>query len=204
VQFTVTHALAHVWRTYGVVDSYSSPSWSCSWIVNGTSGADAPVMSIVTALATPFCFGDGTGAACPCGNIGTTGRGCANSNPGSPGARLTLSGTPSIASDSVLLTCTDLTGPGLFFNASGVVATPVSFGDGLLCAAVGIVRMGVVFPTGSSASYPGGLTPNPVHIAGGVSGPGTSYVQCWYRDAVVFCSPSNYNLSNGMQIFWAP
>lgn len=151
----------------------------------------------------PFCSGDGSGSPCPCGNNGTVGRGCANSNVGSQGALLTATGAASIASDSLILNGTDLTGPGLFFNASGL-GGPSSFGDGLLCASVGIVRMGVVFPTGNTASYPGGSTPNPVHLAGGVGSPGSSYVQCWYRDAAAFCTSATYNLSNGLNILWAP
>lgn len=151
-----------------------------------------------------FCPGDGTGAACPCANNGTAGRGCANSNLGSPGALLTATGNASIGTDTVTLTCTDLTGPGLFFGSNGVAGAPISFGDGLLCAAVGIVRMGVVFPAGNSASYPGGLTPNPVHIAGGITSPGAAFVQCWYRDAIAFCTSATYNLSNGLTILWAP
>lgn len=152
----------------------------------------------------PFCLGDGTGAACPCANTGAAGHGCANSSPGSAGALLTATGTASIGTDSVTLTCTDLTGPGLFFDATGVSGSPIPFGGGLLCATIGIVRLGVGFPTGNSTSIPGGTTPVPVHVAGGITHPGTHYVQCWYRDAVPFCTPATYNLSNGLQVLWAP
>ena len=154
-------------------------------------------------VGTGECFGDGTGPpACPCANNGASGRGCANSAVASTGALLTATGVASISADTVTCTCTDLTGPGLFFSATGVLGTPVAFGDGILCAAVGIVRMGVVFPTGNSASYPGGLTPNPVHVAGGIAAPGTFHFQCWYRDAVSFCTPATYNLSNGLAMVW--
>lgn len=53
----------------------------------------------------------------------------------------------SVVTDTLVLTATDIPGPGLFFQASGLAVTPIPFGDGHLCAAVGIIRLGVVFPT---------------------------------------------------------
>ena len=41
---------------------------------------------------TSFCLGDGTGAACPCGNTGSSGNGCANST-FAAGGHLAASGT---------------------------------------------------------------------------------------------------------------
>src|SRR5205085_2322482 len=51
---------------------------------------------------TPFCAGDGTATACPCGNNGSSGNGCASSV-NLAGARLSAQGNPSIASDSLVL-----------------------------------------------------------------------------------------------------
>ncbi|MBL8860198.1 MAG: hypothetical protein JNL28_16940 [Planctomycetes bacterium] len=39
------------------------------------------------------------------------------------------------------------------------------FGDGKLCVGV-ILRLGVVFASGNTSSYPGGWTPNPIHMGG--------------------------------------
>jgi hypothetical protein len=50
----------------------------------------------------PFCFGDGTQAACPCENTGAPGRGCENSTLGG-GAILWVSGHSRIGADSVQL-----------------------------------------------------------------------------------------------------
>jgi hypothetical protein len=79
----------------------------------------------------------------------------------------------------------------------------------MLCASSGIVRLGVVFPDGSGlAAYPGGLTPNPIHVAGGAVAGDTRHYQCWYRDAgesspgVSFCTPATYNLTQGVTLTW--
>jgi hypothetical protein len=158
-----------------------------------------------TPIGTPECFGDGTGAACPCANSGAAGRGCA-SFPFSGGALLKATGVAQVSADSVVLTCSEMAGPGLFFQANANLASPVPFGDGLLCSGVGIIRMGVVFPTAGTASYPGGLTPNPVSVAGApvLSPTPTKHYQCWYRDANVFCTTSTFNTSNGLEILWGP
>jgi hypothetical protein len=94
----------------------------------------------------------------------------------------------------------------MFIQANGT-GGPIPFGDGILCATVGIIRMGVVFPTGGAASYPGGLTPNPIHIAGApvLAPTATKHYQCWYRDIVVgFCNVDGFNMSNSLAITWGP
>jgi len=155
--------------------------------------------------STSFCDGSAVGTTCvACGNNGAAGRGCANSGFAS-GTLLANTGIASVSADTLVLTTTDMTGPGLFFQANGLSASPIGFGDGMLCAAVGILRLGVVFPTAGSASYPGGLTPNPITVGGGpiVAG-NTKYYQCWYRDAIAFCTASTFNTSNGVGLVWGP
>ncbi|MBL8857031.1 MAG: hypothetical protein JNL28_00815 [Planctomycetes bacterium] len=156
-------------------------------------------------ISTPFCLGDGTGAACPCGNTGALGRGCASSA-FVGGALLTASGTAgaSAGTDSLVLTASDIPGPGLFFQASGLAALPAALGDGLLCATAGIQRLGVVFPSGNVASYPGGLTPAPIHIAGATASGDTRYYQCWYRSVPGLCSVNNFDLTQGVGLVWGP
>ncbi|MBL8857861.1 MAG: hypothetical protein JNL28_05085 [Planctomycetes bacterium] len=156
-----------------------------------------------------FCDGDGTGTACPCANSGIAGHGCANFN-FSDGARLTAAGLASIANDTLVLTATNVPGPGLFFQGTGQFAggAGITFGDGLLCAGGTILRLGVVFPTGTSASYPGGLTPGPIHIGGATAASDVRHYQCWYRDAgetspgISFCTPATYNLTQGWTVTW--
>jgi hypothetical protein len=165
-------------------------------------------LTFVTDPLTPttsFCTGDSVGTTClGCGNNGAAGRGCANSSFAN-GAKLAASGLASVANDTLVLTATEIPGPGLFFQASGVLGAPLTFGDGMLCAAVGIIRLGVVFPTAGSASYPGGTTPNPVSVGGApiVAGDIRHY-QCWYRDAAPFCTADTFNLTQGVTLSWAP
>jgi hypothetical protein len=184
----------------------------------GLGDLDISVVGASCSIGTPECPGD-TAALCPCSgpggsgtpNPGAPGQGCANSGfPG--GAVLTATGNAvDNVNDTLVLTCSSMTGPGLFIQSNGLVGPILNFNDGNLCAASGIIRMGVVFPTGGVASYPGGLTPNPIHIAGapvllgGTPTPETKHYQCWYRDITVgFCNVEGYNLSNGLALVWAP
>lgn len=155
--------------------------------------------------STPFCLGDGNGAACPCANTGAAGHGCA-SMAFAGGAILSSTGIAgaSAGSDTLVLTATDIPGPALFFQSSGVFQTTVNFGDGHLCAGVGITRLGVVFPVADVASYPGGLTPNPIHIGGTTASGDTRHYQAWYRSVPGLCNALNYNLTQGLTIVWGP
>ncbi|MDZ4771972.1 MAG: hypothetical protein SGI72_02440 [Planctomycetota bacterium] len=152
-------------------------------------------------LATPFCTGDTFGPACPCGNSGVLGHGCANSSFAS-GALLTASGFAGTlpATDTLVLTATEIPGPGLFFQSNALAPTPIPFGDGNLCAAIGIVRLGVVFPTGAAAAYPGGSTSLPIHIAGSVQAGNVKHYQCWYRSVPGLCGPNPSGLTQGLSI----
>ncbi|MBL8859715.1 MAG: hypothetical protein JNL28_14510 [Planctomycetes bacterium] len=177
----------------------TTSSISGSFSVTETGGTTCATPS------TPFCLGDGTGAPCPCGNTGAAGHGC-GSNAFAGGAILTSTGIAgaSAGTDTLVLTATDIPGPGLFFQSNGLLATPANFGDGHLCAAVGIIRLGVVFPTAGVASYPGGLTPNPIHIQGGTANGQTKHYQCWYRSVPGLCGPNNYDLTQGLTLVWGP
>jgi hypothetical protein len=194
-----------------------------------TAGQDIVLnLSVITSFATfngvqikasgtpsvPECPGD-TAALCPCSgpggsgvpNPGAVGAGCANSAFPS-GAILTSTGTAvDNAGDTLVLTCTNMPGPGLFFQANGLIGPILNFNDGVLCAGSGIIRMGVVFPTAGVASYPGGLTPAPIHVAGApvLAPTPTKHYQCWYRDITVgFCNTQGHNMSNGLALTWAP
>jgi len=130
---------------------------------------DAQVALKQTSVGTAFCSGDGSGTACPCGNTGSAGAGCANSA-SATGAVLAGLGVATVGADSVVLEATDCPAnkPGIFFQganqAAGGNGSP--FGDGLLCAAGQIVRLETVFTNAAglatstvSLSVSGGVNP---------------------------------------------
>jgi hypothetical protein len=192
--------------TCGLVYMIELGNWDTVLTVNiaGTFTVTEPG-PVCGTPSTPFCDGSAVGTACTvCGNNGAPGNGCANSG-FAVGGNLASSGFASVGADSLTLTATNITGPGLFFQGNGLAASPIPFGDGMLCAAVGIIRLGVVFPSGGSATYPGGLTPNPITVGGGPINPGDiKHYQCWYRDAIVFCTASTFNLTQGVSLQWVP
>ncbi len=154
---------------------------------------------------TPYCFGDGTGTACPCANNGVAGNGCANSL-FAAGANLAAVGTASITADTVVLTHTN--GPNssvLFFQGTIQQSSGagVAFGDGKRCAGGTVIRLGTKSAASNTASYPVGADPR-VSVRGLVSVPGTRTYQSWYRNAAAFCTASTFNLSNGLEISWQP
>jgi hypothetical protein len=154
---------------------------------------------------TPFCFGDGSGTACPCGNSGTAGNGCASSV-NAVGANLASSGSASIANDTFVLTGSGMpSSSALYFQGTAQTASGAGavFGDGLRCAGGTVTRLGTKTNIGGTSSYPqaGNLS---ISVKGGNAAGNVRDYQCWYRNAAAFCTPSTFNLTNGMEITWAP
>lgn len=159
---------------------------------------------------TAGCFGDGTDWPCPCGNLGDPGRGCENSF-GTGGGLLEAFGVADVSADALVLVATHLppTAPTLFYQGTvpiggggGVFGAP--FGDGLRCVGGVVIRLGDRAAACGSCTYPAtgdlavsvkGLVP----AAGGVR-----YYQAWYRNNVAFCTVDSFNLTNGLQVAWAP
>jgi hypothetical protein len=161
----------------------------------------------VTACGMDFCFGDGTGTPCPCGNNGPPGRGCLNST--GVGARIQVAGSGSLSADTITLSGDGMPNGSTALYFQGTVQQgggPGSvFGDGLRCAGGTIVRIGTVSnSTSGTSQYP--PTPNHpnVHTAGQITQPGVRTYQIWYRNAVSFCTPAPFNLSQGTSIVWVP
>ncbi len=156
--------------------------------------------------ATPFCFGDGLGTACPCGNNGTAGAGCANSINAS-GATLAATGLASVAADSFVLAGSGMpNSSALYFQGTTQAASGAgtAFGDGLRCAAGSVVRLGTATNVAGSSSYPNATGSIPVSIKGAVAPGATRTYQVWYRNASAFCTPSTFNLTNGLSTTWTP
>jgi hypothetical protein len=153
---------------------------------------------------TIYCFGDGTGTACPCGNAGAAGNGCASSV-NAAGGHLAGTGVASIANDTLSLNGTGMpNSSALYFqgttqNAGGA---GVAFGDGLRCAAGSVIRLGTKINANGASSYPSGS--QPISVKGANAAGNTRTYQCWYRNAAAFCNPETFNLTNGGQTTWTP
>ncbi len=153
---------------------------------------------------TPFCFGDGSGNACPCGNSGAAGNGCANSV-NAAGGNLAASGAASISADTLSLNGSGMpNSSALYFQGttqqSGGLGA--AFGDGLRCAGGSVIRLGTKVNAAGASSYPTGGDLS-ISVRGAVPGAGSVRTyQCWYRNAAAFCTADTFNLTNGVSVTW--
>ncbi len=156
--------------------------------------------------ATGFCFGDGSATACPCGNAGAAGNGCANSM-NANGAHLGGSGLARVTSDTFVLNGTGMpNSSALYFQ--GVTqqngGAGAVFGDGLRCAGGAIIRLGTKINVTGASQFPAVGDPS-ISVRGMVPGAGgLRTYQVWYRNAAAFCNPETFNLTNGVQVTWIP
>jgi plastocyanin len=168
----------------------------------------AGMTGTITVAADPgtgFCFGDGSGTACPCGNASApgSGAGCLNSL-GTPG-RLGGSGTPSVSTDTLVLSGTGMpNSSALYFQGTAQQngGAGSAFGDGLRCASGTVVRLGTKQNFGGQSTYPEILDPL-ISVRGGItSGPTTRTYQTWYRNAAAFCTADTFNLTSALSVVW--
>lgn len=149
-----------------------------------------------------FCFGDGTGQACPCGSIGAAGEGCANST--GSGATLTASGSASVSNDTFSLQVAGVPShrPGLILRA----LTPINngfggvLGDGLLCIAGHSLRSQVQVTAAGGTTF-SDFQGSPFGASQFAVGVETNY-QFWYRDSGNTCTDSGFNFSNAWSVTW--
>lgn len=152
--------------------------------------------------ANAYCFGDGSGTTCPCGNVGAAGAGCANST--GTGATLTSFGSTSVAATDLWFRATDLPAnePALLFAGQIAVNGGAGnlLGDGLRCAGIGVVRLAIRPADAGGTSLFG-----PGDVASGGFVPGeTRHFQSWYRDPSGSPCGALTNLSNGVTVVFAP
>jgi hypothetical protein len=152
---------------------------------------------------TNLCFGDGTSAACPCGNSSAVGEaeGCLNSL--GTGARLRAYGSASLSNDTLVMHHSRGTDSSVLLfqgaaQAGGGLGVP--FGDGLRCVTSQVQRLGTKTACNGQQVWPDlGETPlGTFAVAGNV------FYQTWYRNAAAFCTASTFNLSNAVQVTWTP
>lgn len=153
-----------------------------------------------------YCLGDGTGVACPCGNTGASGHGCANSA-NVLGAQLSTTGTPQTgAGDTIQFTALTLPPftPCLLFQGT-TGSNGARFGNGILCAGGTLTRLSIkVASVVGTTQWPAGAEPS---ISSSTLIPPLGadlWYQVYYRDAASFCTNAAFNLSNGVRILWLP
>jgi plastocyanin len=155
---------------------------------------------------TPYCFGDGSGTPCPCGNSSAVGSslGCLHSL--GTGGGLTATGSPSVTGDTVVLAGAGMpNSSALYFQGTTQPGAGLGavFGDGLRCTAGTVTRLGTKTNAGGGSTWPSGADPA-VSVKGNVPAGATRNYQVWYRNAASFCTVSTFNLTNGYSIAWTP
>jgi len=165
----------------------------------------------------PYCFGDGSGTTCPCGNNSAPllGEGCLNST--GVGAILSAYGSRWSANQA----CLPASGSGLsalvltakqmlpggtcFFFQGDAKVTGIEggdgapFGDGLRCAGTNVIRLQTVVVDAF------GMASTTVDIGalGGVQPGDIKYYQAQYRDddQSSYCG-TPFNFTNGLEVTW--
>lgn len=158
-----------------------------------------------TPIAFRFCTGDGLAGPCPCGNVGIRGRGCENSF-ATGGTLLFADGSPSVAEDTLTLSVIDY-GPVTYAillqsdaTTPGELGTP--FGDGLQCLGGNVVVLGARQASLGICAFGQDAGDPPLSVTGSVQPGTTVYYQAIYRNNQPFCTPSEFNTTNGLRVPW--
>jgi hypothetical protein len=184
--------------------------------VADTGAGGAPIVDMgaheaPNTLYSSFCIADGTLAtACPCGNIGQLGRGCANSVDFSIGALETATGTAN--PDTVVLIATDVLPSALSIFLQGDAQTPtgIVFGDGVRCVSGHLKRLSSKNAVSGVVSYPQAgdlsITARSAQLGDTILPGSMRYYQTYYRDPnLAFCpSPAGntWNVTNAIAVQW--
>ena len=184
--------------------------WQASGPSSGTVSSPPPTVESVCIESgdfTDFCFGDGTGTACPCGNSALLGSDTGCSNSFGNGARLVACGAASIAGDTLVLKGSQMpNSTTLYFQGTSQINGGLgsAFGDGLRCAGGSIIRLGTKVNTSGASQYPD-IGDQSISVRGLDAAGDVRTYQGWYRNADPnFCTTATFNLTNGIQLQWLP
>jgi hypothetical protein len=88
----------------------------------------------------------------------------------------------------------------LYFQ--GTTQVDAQFGDGKRCVGGSITRLGTKINSNGGSQYPGAAQPT-ISVRGMDSPGAVRDYQVWYRNAAPgFCTPSTFNLTNGLNVTW--
>jgi hypothetical protein len=153
-----------------------------------------------------FCFGDGQGTPCPCGNDAAPGSGTGCLSSLGVGALLGATGSASVSADTLVLQGSAMpNASALYFQGTLQVGggQGTLFGDGLRCAGGAVLRLGTQTNVLGASHYPE-VGDDPISIRGAVVPGAVHTYQVWYRNAASFCTAAAFNLTNGVQAVWGP
>lgn len=172
----------------------------------GSASVGIAVVRNATTTGTSACAGDGSGTACPCGNASPLGAnaGCLNSF--GVGAVLRGAGSASISDDELVLSGAQMPNAAVLYfqgTMSANAGAGALFGDGLRCATGTVRRIATRTNVGGASSVPAAGEPT-ISQDGLVLAPGERFYQAWYRNAAPYCTPSTFNLTNGLRVLWSP
>ena len=172
---------------------------------NGHRGAFVDKIELRVECGQAFCA-----TFCPCEgpfnqpNIGYGGiSGCTHSQ--AREGELAGDGNPSVSSDTVVLTASELTtrSVALLLQSDGQ-SNGAFNGDGRFCLTGTPLHLAVRAAPLGSASFPGPGDP-PLSVLGGVPAAGaTRYYQVVYRDPANWCTSATFNHTNGYTLTWTP
>jgi Tol biopolymer transport system component len=187
-------------------------STAINLVLGDTNGfADIFVRDRGADLPLSFCLGDGSGAACPCGNSGAVGHGCENSA-ASGGALLTATGASSLSADTLVLHSSgELPSALSIFLQGGDAVPPVNFGDGVRCAGGALHRLYTKHASAGTATAPqvgdasvslrSAILGDPIPLGA------SRFYQTYYRDpSATFCpapSGGSFNVSSALAVVWS-
>ncbi len=186
-----------------VFDLPETPGLDLLAAIGGPYNEHPIALAACELTGTLSCFGDGSGAACPCGNESAPSEraGC-NSSLGHGGA-LRATGRASLTGDTLELEGSAMPNSAvLYFQGGSVVAQHV-FGDGLKCTGGPFVRLSTKINQGGASLYPSGGDPA-LSVKGHVLAPGLRHYQLRYRNSASFCTSDTFNYTNAADILWQP
>jgi hypothetical protein len=163
------------------------------------------------ASITPFCPGDGTAGACPCGNAGLPGRGCDNSASGTGGAELAGSGAALLSADTLVLSASgELASSFSIVFQGSLESAPSAFGDGLACAGGQLERLYASVAVAGAVLAPQPNEPSVSARSAALGDPipagAVRVYHVFYRDPdPSFCpapAGSSFNATNGLRVAW--
>jgi len=160
----------------------------------------------------PFCVPwQLDGVSCPCTRDNIMNFGCNNSDD-TGGAYLSVSGVPSLGSDTVAFTCIGEKASALSVVLQGdTISEGAVFGQGLLCTGGNLIRLYVEHAVEGSIAAPRAGEPS-VSARSAALGDvltvgATRHHQVYYRDPIVHppcASTATFNVSQGQSITWYP